>query len=76
MGESTLVGCLQSIKKTIPPENVNQKIVVDALSTDSPKRICEKFGWTVYDAETVGIPYHANQGLKKVSTEFFASFET
>lgn len=74
-GESTLTECLQSIEKAIPPASVNQKIVIDAHSIDKTRAICERFGWTVYNAETVGIPYQANQALGKVTTEFFASFE-
>lgn len=70
-----LPATLKSIEKAIPNDNVNQKIMVDAHSTDETKTVGEKFGWNVIDAETVGIPYQANQALNMVETEFFASFE-
>lgn len=74
-GESTLPYCLRSIKETIPSEVVGQKIVIDAHSTDGTCEICKNFGWRVMDAKQVGIPFQANQALKLVKSEFFASFE-
>ena len=71
----TLPFTLQSIERAIPKANVGQKIIVDGHSTDATKSIGEKFGWNVISAETVGIPYQANQALDLVKTELFASFE-
>lgn len=73
--EKTLFKCLESIDKAIPSEVVNQKIIVDAHSKDRTVEIAQKFGWDVYPAQKIGIPFQANQGLKKVRTKFFASFE-
>lgn len=74
-GESTLPSCLKSIEEAVPSGVVGQKIVVDAHSVDDSKAICEKFGWTVVDAERVGIPFQANQALRMVESELYASFE-
>jgi len=74
-GEKTLVPCLKSIERAIDPDQVNQKIAVDGHSKDNTKTILEQFGWTVYDAEKVGIPFQAKQAISLVETPFFASFE-
>lgn len=73
--ETTLGKSLRSIEKAVPPEVTGQKIIVDGHSADNTKAIAQKFGWHVYDAEQVGIPYQANQALKLVKTPIFASFE-
>ena len=73
--EKTLAATLSSISFAIPDKYVNQKIIVDAHSKDSTKEIAEDFGWTVYDAKTVGVTAQANQALDLVETEIFASFE-
>ena len=74
-GAATLPLCLRSIEKAIPEEGVNQKIIIDGGSTDDSKTIAEKFNWQVIDAERCGIQHQANQALKLVKTELFASFE-
>ncbi len=71
----TLAFTLRSIDKVIPKECIGQKIMIDAHSTDATAKIGKKYGWNVIDAETVGIPNQANQALKMIKTEFFASFE-
>lgn len=73
--ESTLNSALRSIEKAIPPGIIGQKIIVDGHSIDDTKAIAQKFGWKVYDAKQVGIPYQANQALSLVETPIFASFE-
>jgi glycosyltransferase involved in cell wall biosynthesis len=74
-GEKTLVPCLKSIERAIGPNQVNQKIAVDGHSKDNTKAILKQFGWTVYDAEKVGIQFQAKQAISLVETPFFASFE-
>jgi glycosyltransferase involved in cell wall biosynthesis len=74
-GEKTLVPCLKSIERAIGPDQVNQKIAVDAHSKDNTKTILKQFGWTVYDAKKVGIQFQAKQAISLVETPFFASFE-
>jgi glycosyltransferase involved in cell wall biosynthesis len=74
-GEKTLVPCLKSIERAIDNDQVNQKIAVDGHSRDNTKAILEQFGWTVYDAEKVGIPFQAKQAISLVEMPFFASFE-
>jgi glycosyltransferase involved in cell wall biosynthesis len=74
-GEKTLVPCLKSIERAIGQDQVNQKIAVDGCSKDNTKAILEQFGWTVYNAEKVGIPFQAKQAISLVETPFFASFE-
>jgi len=71
----TLPFALMSIEKAIPREYVNQKIMVDGHSIDETRNIGKAFGWNVIGAEKTGIPNQANQALKLVKTEFFASFE-
>lgn len=73
--QKTLELSLKSIEKAIPNKVVNQKIVIDAHSNDRTRDIAKMFGWKVYDAEKVGIPFQANQALRMVQTEVFASFE-
>jgi len=74
-GEKTLVPCLKSIERAIGHDQVNQKIAVDGHSKDNTKTILKQFGWTVYNAEKVGIPFQAKQAISLVETPFFASFE-
>ena len=71
-GEKTLVSCLKSIDRAIGPDQVNQKIAVDGHSKDNTKNVLKQFGWSVYDADKVGIPF---QAISLVETPFFASFE-
>lgn len=73
--ERTLAICLRSIDNAVPPEVVNRRIMVDGYSEDRTRDIGEKFGWEVHNAEKLGIPYQANQALRLVTTEIFASFE-
>ncbi len=74
-GEKTLVPCLKSIETAIGHNQVNQKIAVDGHSKDNTKTILKQFGWTVYKAEKIGIPFQAKQAISLVETPFFASFE-
>jgi glycosyltransferase involved in cell wall biosynthesis len=73
--ERTLSRSLKSIDEAIPAKLVNRKIMIDGHSQDKTKSIGESFGWEVFDAKRVGIPYQANQALDLVSTDIFASFE-
>lgn len=70
--ERTLNKSLKSIDEAIPAKLVNQKIMIDGHSHDKTKSIGESFGWEVFDAKRVGIPYQANQALDLVSTGIFA----
>jgi len=74
-GESTLPYCLKSVEDAIPYEVVGKKFVIDAHSVDDTRKICEFYGWNVFDAEHIGIPFQANQALKMVESKLFASFE-
>lgn len=74
-GQSTLPACLRSIEKAVPKKHVDQKIVVDGHSIDNTQQICREHGWTVIDADKLGIPYQANQALSMVETEYYVSFE-
>jgi len=60
----TLPFTLKSVEKVIPKECVDQKIMIDAHSTDETQNIGKKFGWNVIDAEKVSIPHQANQALE------------
>jgi len=73
--ERTLAKCLRSIELAVSKNLINQKIMVDGYSTDDTINIAHKYGWNVYNAEKVGIPFQANQALEKVTAPFFASFE-
>jgi glycosyltransferase involved in cell wall biosynthesis len=74
-GAKTLPLVLKRINETIPKENINNRIIVDDQSTDSTRKIAQKFGWTVVFNEGKGISDGANTALRLVRTEFFASFE-
>lgn len=73
--ERTLAKCLESIKRAIPSTMVAKRIVVDGHSEDDTKSIAQSFGWNVYEANKIGIPFQANQALSLVTQNVFASFE-
>jgi len=74
-GSETLPLVLRRIGKVIPSEAVNQRIIVDDHSTDNTREIAESFGWNVIFNEGKGISDGANTALKRVKSDYFASFE-
>jgi glycosyltransferase involved in cell wall biosynthesis len=74
-GEASLPKALELIDKIIPHENVCCKILVDDNSTDRTTEIAKEYGWTVYSNPHHGVPSGANEALRHVDREFFASFE-
>jgi len=74
-GEKTLALVLSRINKTIPKNNVNQKLIIDDGSKDSTVSIAKKYGWIVIRNEGKGISDAANTALKHVETKYFCSFE-
>lgn len=72
--EKTLNIALRSIKKAIPENKINKKILVDGGSKDNTKQIAENYGWRVYNS-LKGIGRQANHALSLVETSYFASFE-
>lgn len=74
-GEKTLPQVLNRINQVVPPNVVNQKLVVDDGSKDKTVAIAEKYGWAVIKNEGKGISDGANTALKHVQTPYFCSFE-
>jgi glycosyltransferase involved in cell wall biosynthesis len=74
-GASTLPAVLERINEVIPKNLVHKKIISDDHSTDDSRKIAETFGWTVVLNQGKGISDNANNALRMVESEFFASFE-
>jgi glycosyltransferase involved in cell wall biosynthesis len=74
-GEVCLPKVLQRIEEVVPKGNVCCKIIIDDHSEDGTVEIAERFGWKVYPNPSSGISSGANEALRHVDTEFFASFE-
>ena len=74
-GGKTLSVVLKQIEQVIPSEFVNNRIIVDDMSTDDTKEMAVSFGWQIVDNEGSGISDGANTALKRVETEYFISFE-
>jgi len=74
-GAETLPLVLKRISEVIPQEFVNSHIIVDDHSTDDTREIAKSFGWQVVFNEGSGISDGANTALKRVTTEYFISFE-
>jgi hypothetical protein len=74
-GEASLPEVLEQIDKVIPHENVCCKILVDDNSTDRTTEIAKEYGWKIYSNPCHGVPSGANEALRHVDQEFFASFE-
>lgn len=74
-GQRWLKEVLQRIDQVIPPENVNQKILVDDHSVDRTVEIAKDFNWTIYNNPSTGISSGANEALRHVETDAFISFE-
>ncbi|MEM2145946.1 MAG: glycosyltransferase family A protein [Candidatus Jordarchaeaceae archaeon] len=72
-GAKTLPRVLRRIEKVIPNTYINNKIVVDDHSTDGTREIARGFGWSIYLNPKEGIGFGANEALKYVETEYFAS---
>ncbi len=66
---------LAQLDHVLPSEAVCCKILVDDDSKDETVEVAEKFGWNIYPNPSTGISCAANFALKKVHTEFYASFE-
>jgi len=73
--EKTLKRTLKSIENAVPKKYVNQKILVDAHSTDSTQKIAKDFGWKIFEYKK-GIGRQANYAVSLVETDIFASFES
>lgn len=74
-GSVTLPSVLKRISEVIPIEYVNNRIIADDRSTDNTREIAESFGWTAVFNEGTGISDGANTALKRVTTDYFISFE-
>ena len=74
-GAETLPLVLRRISEVIPSKFVNERIIADDHSSDNTREIAQTFGWDVVFNEGQGISDGANTVLKRVETEFFASFE-
>ena len=74
-GEKWLTPVLRRIDEVIPSENINQKILVDDHSVDRTVEIAKDFNWKVYENPSTGISAGANEALRHVKTDIFASFE-
>jgi glycosyltransferase involved in cell wall biosynthesis len=74
-GAKTLRPVLLRINEAIPSENINNKIIIDDCSTDNTREIASSFGWQPFPNEGKGISDGANTALRKVTTDFFVSFE-
>jgi glycosyltransferase involved in cell wall biosynthesis len=74
-GAKTLPLVLKQINKVIPNEFVCKRIIVDDRSIDATREVAKSFGWQIIDNEGSGIGDGANTALRRVETEYFASFE-
>ncbi|TRO54958.1 glycosyltransferase family 2 protein, partial [Candidatus Bathyarchaeota archaeon] len=74
-GSKTLQSVLKRIGEVIPEKIVGNRIIVDDNSSDNTRKIAESFGWQVSFNEGTGISDGANTALKRVTSEYFASFE-
>ena len=74
-GAATLPLVLKRISEVIPEEFVNNRVIADDRSTDNTREIAASFGWAVVFNEGTGISDGANTALKRVTSDFFVSFE-
>jgi glycosyltransferase involved in cell wall biosynthesis len=74
-GSKTLPFVLKRINESIPEEVVNNRIFVDDHSVDDSREIAKSFGWHVVFNDGRGISNGANTALRRVTSEFFISFE-
>ncbi len=74
-GERTLKRALRRIDDVVPSEEVSEKILVDDHSIDRTVEIAKEFNWKVYVNPSSGISSGANEALRHVTTDIFASFE-
>ena len=71
----TLPSVLKRIDEVIPYESVNNRILIDDHSADDTREIAKSFGWQVFYNEGTGVNIGARTALKRVKTQYFASFE-
>jgi len=74
-GAATLPSVLKRIEEVIPEEFVNSRVIVDDHSSDNTRESGLSSGWEVIFNEGTGISDGANTALKKVSSNYFISFE-
>jgi len=74
-GAKTLPLVLERIDEVIPKDAVAKKIIINDHSTDNTVEIAKKFGWEVYENPASGIASGANEALRRVTSQFFISFE-
>lgn len=74
-GAETLQRVLDRINKVIPKECVARRFIVDDKSVDDTRYIALVSGWDVLHNQGSGISDGANTALRKVETQYFASFE-
>ena len=74
-GAATLPIVLKRINEVIPEESVSNRLIADDHSTDNTREIAKSFGWDVVFNEGTGISDGANTVLKRVTTNWFVSFE-
>jgi len=74
-GAKTLPSVLKRIDEVIPSESVNQRILIDDHSADATREIAKSFGWQVFYNEGIGVNEGARTALKRVKSQYFASFE-
>jgi hypothetical protein len=74
-GAKTLPNVLKRIDEVVPEEVVCHKTLVDDHSVDNTVKVAEEFGWQVCPNPKTGVSSGANEALRHVDTDTFASFE-
>lgn len=74
-GGKTLPAVLGRINQAVPPNVVNQKMIIDDGSKDNTVQVAKQYGWQVLKNEGKGISDGANTALRHVQTSYFCSFE-